>query len=149
MYEYAGGREAWLRLSEAHYKKCINDPILKQVFGTEGRPGHVEHLADWLGEIFGGPAFYTQKDGGHSKMVGYHLGKNITEEQRKRFVELLMEAAVEVGMPKDEEFREQLKAYFDWGSKLAKYYSQPGNKGLPEGKPTPSWGWNGLESNEN
>ena len=37
-------------------------------------------------------------------MVGKHIGKHLTEPQRKRWVQLLMESADEIGLPDDSEF---------------------------------------------
>jgi hemoglobin len=98
-----------------------------------------------LGEVFGGPKAYSENYGGHIAMVSHHLGRNITEEQRQRFVEAMLESADEVGLPNDTEFREQFRKYFDWGSRTAKFYSSPGDKKLPEGEPPPRWGWKGKE----
>jgi hemoglobin len=143
IYEYAGGGTAWRALAEAHYRRCLTDPVLIGVFGTEGKPDHAEHLAAWLGEVFGGPATYTERYGGHEGMVSHHLGRLITEEQRVRFVDALLEAASEAGMPSDARFRDALRAYGDWGSRIALEYSQPG-MAPPKGEPPPRWGWDGL-----
>src|SRR5262245_47698755 len=40
---------------DAQYRRCLTDPVLTQIFGTQGRPGHAEHLAAWLGEVLVGP----------------------------------------------------------------------------------------------
>jgi hemoglobin len=55
IFEHLGGADALRRLAEVQYRRCFTDPVLIPVFGTEGRPGQVEHLAAWLGEVFGGP----------------------------------------------------------------------------------------------
>ncbi|WP_414937380.1 hypothetical protein [Amycolatopsis sp. cmx-11-51] len=64
-------------------------------------PGHPEHVAVWLAEVFGGPETYSHDHGGHRHMVGRHLGRAITEEQRRRWVNLLLDAADEAGLPAD------------------------------------------------
>jgi hemoglobin len=143
LYAFAGGAEAMQRLAAAHYRRCLTDPVLTQVFGKTGRPGHVEHLAAWLGEVFGGPATYSEHLGGHAGMVRHHLRLGITEEQRQRFVEAMMESAAEVGLPDDPEFRQQLREYFEWGSGVAKYFSNASDPHPPESEPTPLWGWDG------
>ena len=53
IFEHLGGADALRRLAEAQYRRCLTDPILIPVFGARERPGHVEHLAAWLGEVFG------------------------------------------------------------------------------------------------
>ena len=143
LYDFAGGDAAWQALAEVHYRRCLSDPVLQQVFGTEGRPDHAAHLGAWLAEVFGGPETYTQRYGGHEEMIKHHLGRLITEEQRARFVEVAMESADEAGFPNDAAFREQLRAYFDWGSRIALEYAQPGMS-APVGEPPPRWAWDGL-----
>jgi hemoglobin len=52
-------------------------------------------------------------------MLQHHFGRNISEEQRRRWVTLLLDTADEVGLPADPEFRSALVAYLEWGSRLA------------------------------
>src|SRR5260221_13492454 len=99
MYEFAGGQSAFERLAEAQYRRCLDDPILSQVFGTVADPDHAPRLAAWLAEVFGGPKTYSEGYGGHDGMIAYHLNGAFTEEQRIRFVEVMMEAADEGGCP--------------------------------------------------
>ena len=74
-------------------------------------------------------------------MIVKHLGRGITEEQRARWVELMIETATEIGLPADPAFRNAFVAYLEWGSKLALINSAPGI-GKPEGDwPMPKWGW--------
>lgn len=126
IYEHAGGMPAFQRLAEAHYRRCLEDPILSRVFGTEPIPEHAPHLAAWLAEVFGGPRTYSEELGGHGAMVRHHLGRALTEEQRDSFVELMLAAADEAGLPSDERFRQRFHDYLVWGSRLALYFSQPG-----------------------
>ena len=82
MYEYAGGADAMHRLADAQYRRCLTDPLLQQVFGTEGKPEHVDHLAAWLGEVFGGPKVYTNELGGHGALLRHNGNLSINEAQR-------------------------------------------------------------------
>jgi hemoglobin len=52
-------------------------------------------------------------------MIQHHLGRNINDQQRNRWISLLLETADEEGLPSDPEFRSALVAYLDWGSRLA------------------------------
>jgi hemoglobin len=140
LFDHAGGAEALRRLADAQYRRCLTDPVLTPVFGTRGRPGHVDHLAAWLGEVFGGPDVYTRELGGHSALLRHHANLSITEEQRRRFVEVFMEAADEVGLPADERFRRRLREYLEWGSGIAVAVSQPGAD-VSSREPVPRWGW--------
>jgi truncated hemoglobin YjbI len=58
-------------------------------------PQHPEWVAQWLGEVFGGPATYTKERGGYPHMLSRHLGRALTEQQRARWVRLMGEAADE------------------------------------------------------
>ena len=54
MYEWAGGQEALRRLTEVFYDRVLEDPMLAPVFAHMSDK-HREHVALWLGEVFGGP----------------------------------------------------------------------------------------------
>lgn len=140
IFEYAGGRDAMHRVAAAHYRRCRTDPILAQVFGGRDRPEHVDHLADWLSEVFGGPAYYTERHGGHGALLRHHAGLAITEAQRQRFVEAFMEAVDEAGLPEDPRLRERLRAYAEWGTRIALDVSQPGAN-TDSSDPVPRWNW--------
>ena len=140
IFEHIGGADALLRLAEAQYRRCLTDPVLIPVFGTQGRPGHVENLAAWLGEVFGGPDLYTRELGGHGTLLRHHANLSIAEAQRQRFVEIFVEAADEAGLPRDERFRRRFREYIEWGSRIAVEISQPGAS-LTTSEPVPRWDW--------
>ncbi|MBM7784866.1 group II truncated hemoglobin [Tenggerimyces flavus] len=140
LYEYAGGTDAMRRLAQAHYDRCVSDPLLVQVFGTTPRPEHVEHLAVWLGEVFGGPSGYTDRYGGHHALLSHHAGLGINEAQRVAFVEAFMAAADEAGLPADALFRSRLYEYVEWGTRIAHSVSQHPTVG-PSDDPVPLWDW--------
>jgi truncated hemoglobin YjbI len=103
-------------------------------------PEHATHVALWLGEVFGGPPAYSETEGGHGHMVAKHLGKNITEAQRRRWVNLLQDAADDAGLPTDAEFRSAFLAYAEWGTRLAVHFSAP-DATPPGDQPVPRWTW--------
>ena len=140
IFEHLGGAEALHRLASAQYRRCLTDPVLIQVFGTEGRPGHVGHLAAWLGEVFGGPDTYSRELGGHGALLRHHANLAITEEQRQHFVQAFLEAADEAGLPSDERFRRRFREYIEWGTRIAMSVSQPGEN-ITTHEPVPRWGW--------
>ena len=140
IFEHVGGRDALQRLAAAQYRRCLTDPVLVQVFGTKGRPGHAEHLAAWLGEVFGGPDTYTRELGGHAALLRHHADRAITEEQRQHFVQAFMEAADEADLPSDARFRRRFREYIEWGSQIALAVSQPGAD-VTSHEPVPRWDW--------
>ncbi|MCK2241821.1 MULTISPECIES: group II truncated hemoglobin [unclassified Crossiella] len=150
LYDWAGGHSALLRLTEVFYRQVAQDPVLAPVF-REMDPRHAQHVATWLGEVLGGPADYSAGHGGHPHMIAgdllgqgrpcfRHLGRGITEAQRRRWVTLLQDAADEAGLPADPEFRAAFAGYLEWGSRLAVLFSAPG--ATPNAhEPVPHWDW--------
>lgn len=121
----------------------LSDPLLAPVFADFSRT-HIEHVAVWLDEIFGGATRYTDDLGGHQALLKSHLGMAITEEQRLRWMELMSEAVAKE-LPDDEVLRRRVIEYFDWGTRIARDVSaDPVGTDLGDPGPTPRWGWDGL-----
>ncbi len=143
MYDELGGLPGFRLLGTAFYERVLDDPVLAPVFADFTRE-HVEHVAIWLAEVFGGPASYTAELGGHPSLLRSHLGLRITDEHRQRWLEL-MGAAVAETFPDRGDLHPTLMAYFDWGTAIAQRISQvePGAD-LGDAGPTPRWGRGGL-----
>jgi len=140
VFEWAGGLSALTRMTRIFYEKYIPaDPLLAPLFAGMS-PDHPQRVAKWLGEVFGGPKRYSAEHGGYPRMISQHLGKQITEDKRARWVELLLAAAADAGLPNDPEFRSVLGSYIEWGSRLAVENSQTGAR-PPEHMPMPHWDW--------
>jgi hemoglobin len=139
LYEWLGGMAALDRLTTRFYERVNGDALLAPVFARMGAD-HPRHVAAFLAEVLGGPKAYSQHRGGHPHMVAQHLDRHLTQEQRRRWVGLLLETADEVGLPDDPEFRSALVGYLEWGSRLAVINSQPGAT-VDEHSPMPAWGW--------
>jgi hemoglobin len=139
LYAWAGGMAAFLRLTEAFYARVTKDDLLGPLFARMD-PEHARHVAVWLAEVFGGPAAYTDEHGGYPHMVAKHIGMAITEPQRRRWVNLIQDAADEAGLPEDPEFRAAFLGYIEWGTRLARQNSQPGAN-VAMHAPVPHWGW--------
>jgi hemoglobin len=141
LYAWAGGAPALERLTTVFYDRILNgpDPVLEPVFrGMDSR--HPQHVAAWLGEVFGGPPAYTDEHGGYPHMLSKHLGLRLTEEQRSTWVRRIGEAADAAGLPDDPEFRSAFLAYVEWGTRIALTNSQDGAQPPPRA-PVPRWGW--------
>jgi hemoglobin len=128
--------ERWLSV---FYARVPADALLGPVFAGMS-PDHVKHVASFVAEVFGGPKRYSEEMGGHPNMIRKHLGRQLTEPMRKRWIELLMECADELSVPNDPEFRSALVAYLEWGTRLAVQNSQPGASATIDA-PMPKWGW--------
>jgi hemoglobin len=145
LYEDVGGTEGLRQLSSAFYQRVLADQTLAPVFANF-TPAHVEHVAIWLAEVFGGPEEYTARLGGHHALLTSHLGLAIRDEHRERWLEL-MAAAIDETLPGRPELRDTLMAYFDWGTVIARDVSRsPVGTDLGKPGPTPRWGHDGLIS---
>ena len=139
LYEWAGGMPALEQLTAIFYTKVQTDPLLQPIFAHMGAD-HPQHVAQFLAEVFGGPATYSSLHGGHPAMITHHLKRHLTQAQRLQWVRLLLEAADELALPDDPEFRSAFVAYLEWGSRLAVMNSQP--RVQPDiNAPMPHWGW--------
>jgi hemoglobin len=73
--------------------------------------------------------------------VAHHIGKRLTEPMRKRWIQLLLETADEIGLADDPEFRSAFVGYLEWGSRLAVLNSNTDENPVKENEPMPKWGW--------
>lgn len=117
--------------------------MLNHPFSHGVHPDHVQRLADYWAEAFGGPPAYSQTRGGHSAMLAAHCGNDedeqVAEEFGARFVECFVRAADDAGLPPDPEFRAALRAYMQWAVREVFSYVE-----VPPGVPVPRWSWDGL-----
>jgi hemoglobin len=143
LYDDAGGLDGLRLLSNRFYDRVLADELLAPVFANFTR-AHVEHVAVWLAEVFGGPAGYTAELGGHHALLTAHLGLAIRDEHRERWL-ALMSAAIDEVYPGQPELAKALLGYFDWGTAIAEEISQdPVGTDLGEPGPTPRWNYQGL-----
>ncbi|MBS0658984.1 MAG: antibiotic biosynthesis monooxygenase [Verrucomicrobia bacterium] len=139
LYEWAGGLPALERLFSRFYAGLADEPLLAPLFAA-APADHATRVAAFVGEVLGGPPTYGERYGGHAAMVRHHLGRGLTEAQRRRWVERLVDCADDVGLPDDPEFRSAFVAYLEWGSRLALVNARPGATVDPDA-PMPRWGW--------
>jgi hemoglobin len=140
-YDWAGGQPALEALTATFYKKVLQDDLLYPVFKNMS-PEHSQHVAHFIAEVFGGPKLYTEgHNSSHSSMVAHHIGKTLDEAKRKRWMDLLLESADEVGLASDPEFRSVLVGYLEWGSRIAVINSNSTENPVTENAPMPKWGW--------
>jgi hemoglobin len=145
MFDFAGGEAAFLRLATAHHERCLRDPVLNHPFSHPGHPQHVERLASYWAEVFGGPAGYSAVSDGQSWMLYLHAGINAEPDLGARFVNCFVQAADDAGLPDDQEFRDGLRAYMEWAVRDISTYNAPGSV-VPRSAAIPRWGWDGLEA---
>ena len=141
IYEWAGGQDAFEKLTEVFYAKVLKDDLLRDLFHNM-ESGHSKYVAQFLSEVLGGPKLYTgESKKSHAHMISRHVGRKLDETQRKRWVQLVLESADEIGMPDDAEFRSALVGYLEWGSRMAVNNSQASENAVDNDTPMPKWGW--------
>lgn len=139
LYDWIGGLEPLRRLTTEFYRRVPLDPLLGPVFAGMDA-AHPEHVALFLAEVLGGPALYSERHGGHPAMIRHHLGKHLSEDMRRRWINLLLDTYADLGLPADPEFASALVGYLEWGTRLAVINSAPGAT-VSEHAPMPKWGW--------
>lgn len=145
IFEFAGGEQAFLALATAHHERCLQDPVLNHPFSHPGHPDHVQRLASYWAEVFGGPARYSQSCGDQSAVLGIHAGTDAEDELGVRFVRCFVQAADDAGLPDDAEFRAALRAYIEWAVAQVMACSPRGSP-VPDGLAVPRWSWDGLQA---
>jgi hemoglobin len=115
-------------LTARFYQRVAGDPILAPVFAGMD-PKHPAHVAAFITEVF------------HGGMIARHMGRRLTEVQRRRWMDLMIDTADEVGVPADPEFRSTFVAYLEWGTRLAVMNSQEGEAPPSGTTPMPKWDW--------
>ena len=143
LHEHAGGEASLLRLAQAHHVRCLADPELNHPFSRGGHPQHLERLAAYWGEVFGGPALYFLTCGTQSEALATHAGNGDMSDLGRRFAECFVAIADDAGLPDDAEFRAALRAYVEWAT--TSFVGHPdGVDTVPRGLEGPHWGWGGL-----
>ena len=140
LYEWAGGMPAFITLFDKFYDKVLADDVLEPVF-KHMSPEHRLHVAHFVAEVLGGPKVYSEAEGSHFEMIRKHLSKHLTQQHRKRWMDLLMQTADELQLPDDPEFRSAFLAYLEWGTRIAVINSNLDEVNESPDVPMPKWNW--------
>jgi hemoglobin len=96
LLDWCGGLTSIQGLATRFYEKVPQDPVLAPVFAGMD-PHHAEHVAASVAEVFGSEKPHTATGGSHAGMIGRHLGRHLTDVQRKRWISTVLDTADEVG----------------------------------------------------
>jgi hemoglobin len=141
LYEWAGGIERIETLFATFYARVPGDAVLGPIFAHMSQD-HFRVVAHFVAEVLGGPNLYTVNGvHSHASMVAKHIGRHLTNEQRKRWISVLLDTADELNLPDDPEFRSALVGYLEWGSRLAVINSTATENPIGNEAPMPKWGW--------
>ncbi len=140
LFEWAGGLPALTQLTRRLYEKLVPaDPQLARVF-ADIPPGFPEREATRIAAAFGGPRPATPTARGNSA----GSATKPAAEQRARWVMLATQAADEIGLPPDVEFRAAFTSFLTWDAPGALARGQAGGASAEsgqEGAAPPVWDW--------
>lgn len=112
LYHRLGAMPFFERLSANFYRDACSDALLGPLFTPLSAATHVPRFAHYLAQALGGPGVYTVEDkGSETYMLSRHAGRNFSEEQRRRWVDLLLQSAEEAGLPAEDSIRRPFTAY--------------------------------------
>lgn len=142
IFEVAGGEPAFLALAAAHHERCLRDPVLSHPFEHGVHPDHVQRLAHYWAEVFGGPDRYSQECGDRSSMLELHARQGGGADFADRFVACFVAAVDDAGLPEDAGLRTAMRAYMEWAADEVMWYA-PHDAEVPASLPVPRWSWDG------
>ena len=144
VYDAVGGMDAFVRLAHAWHELVMVDEVVSHAFSQGFHPQHTERLAAYWAEVLGGPPRFSEGLSDHSSMLRLHAGNGPGMlELGPRFVDCFVQAADDVRLPDDPEFRAALRAYMEWAVADVNEFHAAGAT-VPSGFGMPRWDWDGL-----
>ena len=106
---------------------------------------HVERLAAYWAEAFGGPSTYSDFYGNETTVVKMHSGKGEHDEMDCRAIACFAQALADIALADDSALRPVLHDYFAWATTttMARYHRSADD--VPDGLSIPHWSWDGLQ----
>jgi hemoglobin len=72
IHEWAGGHEAFARWLDCFYDLVERDELLAPLFDGRVTKEYRRNVTSWWCEVMGGPAEYTEQQGGYEHMLAKH-----------------------------------------------------------------------------
>lgn len=144
IYDAVGGAPAITRIAEAHHARCLADPLLNHPFShADNNPEHIPRLADYWGEVLGGPPAYTARGADQGFVLRLHGASGAPHDMGERFYDCFVAALDDAAIPADPRLREALRGYMRWAVDDVMTYADQ----MPEPgpRPVPRWTWSGLQ----
>ena len=140
LFEWAGGAPAIHRMVELFFERYVpDDPILAPMF-ADAPPDHTERVASWFGEVFGGPAAYMTQFGDYAHLIERHANLGVSEDQLRRWVDLLFRSAREADLDAGPEFWSAFSSYVECEARRVLEASQPQAR-IETKTDSPRWDW--------
>ena len=116
LYQSVGGMAGTRRLASVWHELVLADELLAHAFSHGFAADHIERLAAYWAEVFGGPNEYTTKYGSESHVVRLHSGNGSHDEMTRRATELFDEAVITCGWRLTDPVGRSLANYFRWAA---------------------------------
>jgi hemoglobin len=143
LFEAVGGADGVLRLARAWHERVLADEVVSHAFSHGFHPQHIERLAAYWGEAWGGPALYTGTFGTESSVVRMHSGNGEHEEMDQRAIQCFELALADAGIT-DQALKRCLLDYFAWATTRSMAAYPHSASDVPSTLQMPRWSWNGL-----
>ncbi|GGF34746.1 group II truncated hemoglobin [Subtercola lobariae] len=139
LFEAVGGAPAVLALARAWHERCLADPVVSHAFSHPGQhPEHIERLAAYWAEAWGGPTTYTSSMGSQHDVLVMHSANGVHEEMDQRAIACFIAALDDAHLPGDPSLRRTLTNYFVWSTTaLAAHPTSAAD--VPASPPLPHW----------
>lgn len=145
VFDAAGGIGGLRRLANAWHDRVMADEVVAHAFSHGFHPQHVERLAAYWAEAFGGPLMYSASYGDETIVVKMHSGNGEHEEMDRRAIACFDQALADAGLADDGALRQVLHDYFVWATTITMSRYHQSADDVPSGLSIPRWSWNGLQ----
>ena len=121
------------------------DDVVAHAFSHGFHPQHVERLAAYWSEAFGGPTTYSETYSNETTVGRMHSGNGEHDEMDRRAIACFDQALADVGLANYAALRQVLHDYFAWATTttMSRYHHSADD--VPDGLTIPRWSWNGLQ----
>ena len=143
LFEALGGQQGVLQLAQAWHQLVLADEVVSHAFSRGFHPQHIERLASYWGEAWGGPSTYSCTGGTESAVVRMHSGNGEHDEMDLRAIRCFEMALQQLSI-KDTELGDCLLSYFVWTTTHSMAAYPRSASDVPDGLQMPHWSWLGL-----
>jgi truncated hemoglobin YjbI len=95
-YREIGGADFFVRLSAAFYRLVVDDPLIGPLFAGKSAEEHARRLTGHFERMYGTPDL---SEGWNPRFIAAHLGSVISNQHRRRWLDLFRAAGEEIGAP--------------------------------------------------
>jgi hemoglobin len=135
LYERIGAKGV-TALAQAWHDRATADEVVGHAFSHGFNPDHVQRIAAYWAQAWGGPTDYTDSIGDESMVVRMHSGDGEHVEMDERAEECVLAAAHDVGLAPD--ICDELRAYWRWTTVHMNAYPDS-DEFVPDGMPFATW----------